>query len=159
MARFPLLLLVPSLLVLAACAPAAVGSRNNPVDLSRQGSVIASPGATVHVLASFPARSFGFGPSPFGDRLAVPIGGGQGVRIGSEFELVDVIAPEGWTWRVEDAWTISYGGRAPGFDVTLRIDVPATARLGGQQLRGALRARATGRTEPVAFVVQVTDRR
>lgn len=159
MARAPLLLLACSLLVLAACAPAAVGSRTNPVDLSRQRSVVASPGASVYVLAAFPARSFGFGADPFSDRLAVPIGGGQGVRIGSEFELTDVIAPEGWTWRVDDAWSIAYGGRAPGFDVTLRIDVPPTTRLGGQQLRGALRARATGRTEPVAFVVQVIDRR
>jgi hypothetical protein len=158
MARAPLLLAC-SLLVLAACAPSAVGSRTNPADLSRDRTVPAAPGETVYVLASFPARSFGFGADPFAERLAVPIGGGEGVRIGSAFEWIDVIAPEGWTWRVEDAWAISYGGRAPGFEVTLRIDVPPTARLGGQQLRGALRARPTGRTEPVAFVVQVTGRR
>jgi len=41
----------------------------------------------------------------------------------------------------------------------LRLDVPADAGLGGQQLRGTLVARSTGGREPVSLVVQVVPRR
>jgi hypothetical protein len=159
MSRTPILLLALAALVLGACAPATLGSRGTPVDLGRDRSATVTAGSTVYALARFPSGSFGLEANPFSERMAVPIGGGSGIRVGSAFELVDVIAPEGWSWRVEDAWVLSQSGRAATIEVTLRLDVPRTARLGGQQLRASIRALSTGGTEPVTFVVQVVDRR
>lgn len=159
MSRTTLLLLASAALVLGACAPTTLGSRSAPVDLDRDRSVTVTAGSTVYAVARFPSGSFGLEERPFSERMAVPIGGGTGIRVGSAFEIVDVIAPEGWSWRVEDAWVLSQIGRPITIEITLRLDVPRTARLGGQQLRGAVRALSTGRTEPVAFVVQVVDRR
>jgi hypothetical protein len=159
MSRTPLLLLVSAALLLGACAPTTLGSRATPVDLDRDRSATIAAGSTVYAIARFPSGSFGLEPRPFPERMAVPIGGGTGVRVGSAFELVDIVAPEGWTWRVEDAWVLLPTERPVTIEVTLRLEVPRTARLGGQQLRASVRALSTGRTEPVTFVVQVVDRR
>lgn len=158
--RRTLLLLAVASAVLAACAPTVVGSRSTPVDLARDRSAVTTRDSAVYALASFPAGSFGFAAGAFSERLAVPVGvDSSGIRISSALELVDVVAPEGWTWRVDDVWSVSREGRPPAFEVTLRLDVPPDARLGGQQIRGTLRAVSTGRSEPVSMVVQVVDRR
>jgi len=147
-------------LALSACAPTAVGSRSTPVDLRRSDRIETTAGSTVYARIAFPSGSFGFRPDAFSDRLAVPVGvDGSGRRVTSALELVDVVAPEGWTWRVDDVWSVVRSGRPPSVEVTLRLDVPANARLGGQPLRATLRAPSTGGREPVAMVVQVTGRR
>jgi hypothetical protein len=146
-------------LALVACAPTTVGSRSTPLDLGRNDRIETTAGATLYARISFPSGAFGFRADAFADRLAVPVGvDGSGIRITSALELVDVVAPEGWRWRVDDVWSVTRAGRPPSFDVTLRLDVPADARLGGQQLRGTLRAPATGGREPVSMVVQVVRR-
>ena len=161
MRRTTLTLLPFVLLVLAAgCAPAVVGSRSNPADLQRDRNVTATPGATVYARSTFPSGAFGLRPGAFSGAFQVPLGvDGSGARVTSEFELVDVVGPSGWTWRLEDVWSEWRGGRPPVLVVTLRLDVPADARLGGQQLRGTLVARSTGGREPVSLVVQVVPRR
>ena len=158
--RTPLALLPWLAAALVACAPALVGSRSAPVDLARDRSVVTSAGSAVYARTSYPSGAFGFAAGAFADRMAVPVGvDGSGIRVTSAFELVDIVAPEGWTWRVDDVWSVARAGRPPSFDVTLRLDVPANARMGGQQLRGTLLARTTGAREPLALVVQVVDRR
>lgn len=160
MSRSPLLILALASVLVVACAPSVVGSRGNPVDLQRGGSVVATPGSSVYAQAVYPSGSFGLTADTFADRMAVPIGvDGAGRRVTSAFELVDVIAPEGWTWRVDDAWSTVRGGRPPSLEITLRLDVPPGARLGGQQVRGAIVALPTGVREPVTMVVQVVSQR
>jgi len=154
--------LVPLLLavLLAACAPAVIGSRSNPVDLQRDRVATATAGATVYVRSTYPSGAFGLRPGAFVGAFSVPLGvDGSGARVTSEFEFVDVVAPDGWVWRLDDVWSESRGGRPPVLVVTLRLDVPAGARLGGQQLRGTLVARSTGGREPVSLIVQVVPRR
>lgn len=160
MRRSPLVLLPLVVLVLAAgCAPAIVGSRSNPVDLQRDRSATATPGSTVYVRSTYPSGAFGLRASAFTGVFQIPLGvDGSGARVTSEFELVDVVAPPGWSWRLEDVWSESRGGRPPVLVVTLRLDVPAGARLGGQQLRGTLVARSTGGREAVSLIVQVVPR-
>ncbi len=143
-------------LLLTACAPTTVGSRSTPLDLGRSDRIEAIAGTTLYARIAFPSGAFGFRSDAFADRLAVPVGvDGSGIRISSALELVDVVAPEGWRWRVDDVWSVTRGNRPPSFEVTLRLDVPADARLGGQQLRGTLRAPSTGGREPVSLIVQV----
>ncbi len=146
--------------LLAACAPTVVGSRSNPVDLQRDRSATATAGATVYVRSTYPSGAFGLRPGAFAGTFAIPLGvDGSGARVTSEFEFVDVIAPDGWTWRLADVWSESRAGLPPVLVVTLRLDVPEGARLGGQQLRGTLVARSTGGREPVSLVVQLVPRR
>jgi len=161
MHRSPLILLAIVLAVLAAgCAPAVVGSRSNPVDLQRDRSVTTTAGATVYARSTYPAGAFGLRAGAFTGAFQVPLGvDGSGARVTSEFELVDVVGPSGWNWRLVDVWSEVRGGRPPVLVATLRLDVPADARLGGQQLRGTLVARSTGGREPVSLVVQVVPRR
>ena len=161
MRRTPLILLTLVLAVLVAgCAPAVVGSRSNPVDLQRDRSATATAGSTVYVRSTFPSGAFGLRADAFEGAFRMPLGvDGSGARVTSEFELVDVVAPAGWNWRLEDVWSESRGGRPPVLVVTLRLDVPADVRLGGQQLRGTLVARSTGGREPISLVVQVMPRR
>jgi len=160
MVRSLLMLLALFSFLAVACAPSVVGSRGNPVDLRRDRSVVATPGSSVYAQVVFPSGSFGLSADAFADRMAIPIGvDGAGRRVTSAFELVDVIAPEGWTWRVDDAWSAVRGGRPPSLEITLRLDVPPGARLGGQQVRATIVARPTGGREPVTMVVQVVPRR
>ncbi|MBW6457476.1 MAG: hypothetical protein K0A98_16460 [Trueperaceae bacterium] len=161
MRRSPLILLAIVLAVLVAgCAPAVVGSRNNPVDLQRDRNVTTTAGATVYARSTFPSGAFGLRAGAFTGAFQVPLGvDGSGARVTSEFELVDVVGPAGWSWRLVDVWSESRGGRPPVLVATLQLDVPADARLGGQQLRGTLVARSTGGREPVALIVQVVPRR
>jgi hypothetical protein len=154
--------LVPLLLaaLLAACAPSVIGSRSNPVDLQRDRSATATAGETVYVRSTYPSGAFGLPAGAFAGVFSIPLGvDGSGARVTSEFEFVDVVAPDGWTWRLDDVWSESRGGRPPVLVVTLRLDVPAGARPGGQQLRGTVVARSTGGREPVSLVVQVVPRR
>jgi len=147
-------------ILVAGCAPAAVGSRSNPVDLQRDRSATATPGSTVYVRSTFRSGAFGLRSNAFAGAFQIPLGSdGSGARVTSEFELVDVVGPSGWTWRLEDVWSESRGGQPRVLVVTLRLDVPADAGLGGQQLRGTLVARSTGGREPVSLVVQVVPRR
>lgn len=147
-------------ILVAGCAPAVVGSRSNPVDLQRDRSATATPGSTVYVRSTYPSGAFGLRADAFRGAFQIPLGvDGSGARVTSEFELIDVVAPAGWSWRLEDVWSESRGGRPPVLVVTLRLEVPADARLGGQQLRGTLVARPTRGREPVSLVVQVVPRR
>jgi len=155
-----LLALLVGALLSAGCAPAVVGSRSNPVDLQRDRSATTTPGSTVYVRSTYPSGAFGLRAGAFTGAFQVPLGvDGSGARVTSEFEFVDVVGPAGWSWQLVDVWSESRGGRPPALVATLRLDVPADARLGGQQLRGTLVARSTGGREPVALIVQVVPRR
>lgn len=146
-------------LLLAACAPTVLGSRGNPVDLRRDRTAVVQPGGTVYVRISFPTGAFGLARDAFADAFAVPLGaGGRGARVTSSFELLDVAAPAGWRWTLDDVWSESRAGQAPALVVTMRIDVPRDARLGGQAVGATLLARPSGGREPVTLVVQVVPR-
>ncbi len=141
-------------LVLAGCAPAVLGSRGTPYDLRRGETAQVAPGGVVYAQLVVPAREFGFDDADFAS-LFVPCGGDASCAVvTSRFELVDVAAPEGWTWRVDRADAVRRPRFATNVDVRLRLDVPADARLGGTQLRARMVAR-TGVSRPVVFVVQV----
>src|SRR3990172_1318768 len=148
-ASFALALLV---LVLAGCAPGALGTRGTPYDLRRGETAQVAPGGTVYAQLLVPARDVGFEDGDFSN-LFVPCGGDTSCAVvTSRFELVDVAAPEGWTWRVDRADAVRRPRFATNVDVRLRLDVPADARLGGTQLRARLVARS-GTSRPVVFVV------
>ena len=141
-------------LVLAGCAPGAVGSRGTPYDLRGGETAQVEPGGVVYAQLLVPAREFGFEDADFAS-LFVPCGGDASCAVvTSRFELVDVAAPEGWTWRVDRADAVRRPRFATNVDVRLRLDVPAGARLGGTQLRARLVA-GSGVSRPVELVVQV----
>jgi hypothetical protein len=148
------LALVLLALVLAACAPTVVGSRGTPYDLRRGETAQVAPGGAVYAQLQLPAREFGLSDSDF-PGLFVPCGGDASCAVvTSRFELVDVAAPEGWTWRVDRADAVRRPRFSTVIDVRLRLEVPADARLGGTQVRARLVTRG-GTARPVAFVVQV----
>jgi hypothetical protein len=140
-------------LVIAGCAPTAVGSRGTPYDLRRGETAQVAPGGVAYAQLEVPASEFGYDDADFSS-LFVPCGGASCAVVTSRFELVDVVAPEGWTWRVDRADAVRRPRFATSVDVRLRLDVPADARLGGTQLRARLVAR-NGTSRPVVLVVQV----
>ncbi len=141
-------------LVVAGCAPAVLGSRGTPYDLRRGETAQSSPGGAVYAQLLLPARDFGLSDDDFSS-LFVPCGGDTSCAVvTSRFELVDVAAPEGWTWRVDRADAVRRPRFATSVDVRLRLDLPADARLGGTQLRARLATRG-GTSTPVVLVVQV----
>lgn len=150
----PFALLALLALVLAGCAPAVLGSRGTPYDLRRGETAQVAPGGVAYAQLDVPASEFGFDDADFSS-LFVPCGGDRSCAVvTSRFELVDVAAPEGWTWRVDRADAVRQPRFATTVDVRLRLDVPADARLGGTQLRARLVAPG-GVARPVALVVQV----
>ncbi len=143
--------------VLAACAPATVGSFATPYDLNSGETARVSPGASVHARATYRTTEFGFPSRGAFEGLYVPCGAeATCLVVTPRFELVDVIAPEGWVWRVERVDAVRRSGRSETLAVTLRLDVPRDAALGGRELRARLRAR-TGESQPVSLVVQVVS--
>lgn len=148
------IVLVLLVLVLAGCAPGALGARGTPYDLRRGETAQVAPGGVAYAQLVVPAREFGFDDDDFAS-LFVPCGGDTSCAVvTSRFDLVDVAAPEGWTWRVDRADAVRRPRFATNVDVRLRLDVPADARLGGIQLRARLVAQ-NGTSRPVVFVVQV----
>lgn len=140
--------------VLAGCAPAVLGSRGTPYDLRAGETAQVAPGGVAYAQLQLPARDFGLDDDDFAS-LFVPCGSDRSCAVvTSRFELVDVAAPEGWTWRVDRADVVRQPRFATTVDVRLRLDVPANARLGGTEMRARLVARG-GATRPVALVVQV----
>lgn len=141
-------------LALASCAPGAVGTRGTPYDLRRGETAQVAPGGVAYAQLVLPASEFGFDDADFAS-LFVPCGGvATCAVVTSRFELLDVAAPEGWTWRVDRADAVRRPRFATSIDVRLRLEVPADARLGGTQLRARLVARS-GVSRPIAQVVQV----
>ena len=141
-------------LVLASCAPAVLGSCGTPYDLRRGETAQVAPGGVAYAQLVLPARELGVDDDDFSS-LFVPCGGDASCAVvTSRFELVDVAAPEGWTWRVDRVDAVRRPRFATNVDVRLRLDVPADARLGGTQLRARLVTRS-GTSRPVVLVVQV----
>ena len=141
-------------LVLVGCAPGALGARGTPYDLRRGETAQVAPGGAVYAQLLLPASDFGLADTDF-TGLFVPCGGDTSCAVvTSRFELVDVAAPEGWTWRVDRADVVRRPRFATTVDVRLRLDVPRDARLGGTQLRARIVTRG-GTTRPVEWVVQV----
>jgi hypothetical protein len=143
-------------LALAACAPSA-GSFATPYDLDGGEAAQVSPGGSVHARATYRTSAFGYPNRGAFEGLYVPCGAQTTcLVVTGRFELVDVIAPEGWVWRVERVDAVRRSGRPETLAVTLRLDVPRDAPLGGRELRARLRAR-TGESVPVSLVVQVVS--
>ncbi len=142
---------------LAACAPTAVGSFATPFDLNTGETARVSPGASVHARATYRTSDLGYPRSGAFEGLYVPCGAQTTCLIVTRhFELVDVIAPEGWVWRVDRVDAVRRSGRPETLAVTLRLEVPRDAALGGREVRARLRA-STGDTVPVSLVVQVVS--
>jgi hypothetical protein len=152
--RLPATVLALFALVLAGCAPGAVGTRGTPYDLRRGETAQVAPGGVVYAQLLLPASELGLADADFSG-LFVPCGGDASCAVvTSRFDLVDVAAPEGWTWRVDRADAVRRPRFATQVDVRLRLDVPAAARLGGTELRARLVTR-DGTARPVALIVQV----
>lgn len=159
MKRFTLPL-VGLMLVLSACAPSVVGSRNNPIDLRRDTTIVVTPGETLYLAKSYPTGAFGLPPGAFASRLSIPLGSsGSLARVGSEFDVVDLVAPEGYRITLDDVWAEARADRAPSIEVRLRLEVPAGARPGGNLIKANVRARATGGREPIEVIVQILQQR
>ena len=141
---------------LAACAP-SVGSFATPYDLNSGESARVTPGGSVHARGTYRTSALGYPNRGAFEGLYVPCGAQTTCLIVTrQFELVDVIAPEGWVWRVERVDAVRRSGRPETLAVTLRLDVPRDADLGGRELRARLRA-GTGESVPVSLVVQVVS--
>ena len=149
----PYLAVVLFALVLAGCAPAVLGSRGTPYDLRSGEAAQVAPGGVVYAQLNVPASELGYEDADFSS-LFVPCGAATCAVVTSRFELVDVVAPEGWRWRVDRADALRRPRFATHVDVRLRLEVPANARLGGTELRARLVAR-NGTSRPVVWVVQV----
>lgn len=141
--------------VLAACAPAAVGDRGNPHRPGVDGAVPVRPGATAFVLVDVPRDAFGLTGDDLATRLA-PWGPNLSrATVTPLFTLRDAVAPDGWTLELDRVVAFLSSSRSTAdVEVTLRVEVPAGARLGGQRLRAAL-ADQRGIRHPIEIVVQV----
>lgn len=144
------------LLVLASCAPGAAGSGpGSPFQLPSNDPAQVSPGRSLYLRQTFPASAFNFTEADLQWRW-VPLGTrGLTANLTSEFQVVDMVMPEGWSWRLDNARVDSRDGTSPTYTVTLRVDVPAGARLGGQRISATVVTPRTGRRQNVAVVVQV----
>jgi hypothetical protein len=154
--RFTLLLLP---LLLVACLPTTAGGPGNPIALERQASATTPPGGTLYARATFPYGAFRLPSDAFAGTFVLPLGQqGSTRRVTSEFDLVDIRAPEGWTWQLDTVMAEARVGRAPELVVTLRLTIPPGARPGGQQLAADILSRSTGARQRVSMVVQVVPR-
>lgn len=154
-ARRSLVSLAAFALLLAACAPAVLGSRSNPVDLRHTDRVPAVPGSTVYVLVPFDHGSFGYRPDDLSGRW-IPWGAdAAAASVTALFSVGDVLAPDGWRLSIDQVRAFDRRGRTGvAFEATLILDVPSGARLGGQRVRATLEARNGGR-ETFELIVQV----
>lgn len=147
-------------LLLLACAPGAVGSANRPIDLASASTLTMSPGDTLYMRLSGPPERFRLGAEVFANTFALPLGPDGSVRqITREFSLVDIRAPEGWSWRVESARVEDRPGSPVRLEVVLRLDVPRDARFGGVPISADLLARSSNVRERVSLVAQVVPQR
>jgi hypothetical protein len=152
--RLPFAIVVASLLV-AGCAPTTAGSRDAPVDLRTNPIVTATRASTTFVLAAFDHGAFGYTGADLAGRW-IPWGPeGAAAYVTPLFSLREVVAPDGWVLEIDQVRAFDLPRRSGvAIEATLRLEVPAGARLGGQRLRAQLDAR-NGRSQPIVIVVQV----
>jgi len=145
-----------ALLVLGACAPTTLGTRNSPYDVDRDGPVAVRAGASVYVEASVAPSVFALTQADLASRLT-PWGEGRArASITPLLEVRDVIAPDTWDVALERA--VAYlDARRPEaqVDVMLRIAVPSDARPGGYRVRADV-VDQRGRRTTIEVVVQVS---
>ncbi len=156
--RFPLAriaVLAAALSLLAACAPATLGDRSNPYRPGVDGAASARPGSAVFVQIDVARDVFGLTADDLAMRLA-PWGPNLArATVTPLFDLRDVVAPDGWDVELDRAVAFLSSNRSTAdVEVTLRVDVPSGARLGGQRLRATL-ADERGNRHVIEFVVQV----
>jgi predicted small secreted protein len=146
-------------LLLVACAPTTAGGAGNPIDLQRQSSATTPAASTLYARASFPYEAFRLPFDAFLGAFVLPLGQqGSTRRVTSEFDLIDVRAPEGWVWQLDTVMAEARVGRAPEVVATLRLSIPPGVRPGGQQLAADIVSRSTGARQRVNLVVQVVPR-
>jgi hypothetical protein len=147
--------LAAALSLLAACAPATVGDRSNPYRPGVDGAASARPGSTVFVRIDVARDVFGLTGDDLAMRLT-PWGTNLSrATVTPLFDLRDVVAPDGWGVELDRVVAFLSGSRSTAdVEATLRVDVPAGARLGGQRLRATL-ADERGNRHTIEFVVQV----
>lgn len=147
-----------AVLLLASCAPTALGSRSNPHRLDRDGPLALRVGDTGYVRVDVPRSVFALTSDVLGGRLA-PWGENLSrATVTPLFELRDVVAPDGWS--VELASAVAYlrtTQREADLEVVLRVSAPAAARAGGQRVRADI-VDQRGRRYGVEVVVQVAPR-
>ncbi len=140
---------------MAACAPATLGDRSNPYRPGVDGAASVRPGSAVFVQIDVARDVFGLTADDLAMRLT-PWGTNLSrATVTPLFELRDVVAPDGWDVELDRVVAYLSGNRPTAdVEVTLRVDVPGGARLGGQRLRATL-ADERGNRHAIEFVVQV----
>jgi len=157
--RRTLVMLLALALLAAACAPTTAGGAGNPINLQRQTSATTLADSSVFVRTSYALEAFRLTTDDFASSFVLPMGTrGSTRRVTSDFELRDVRAPEGWSWRLETVMLETLAGRSPELIATLRLSVPPGTRPGGQQVAVDLVSRTTGARQRVELVVQVIPR-
>jgi hypothetical protein len=148
---------VATLLLVAGCAPAALGTPGNPFQLREDRAVVTRAATTVHVVAPFEAGAFGYRVADLPGRW-IPWGATASMaQLTPLFELRDVVAPDGWGVTLETVRGFDRPNETRigiSVEATLVVEVPPGARQGGQRLRAVLEAR-NGRRQTVELVVQV----
>lgn len=141
--------------LLAACAPTTLGDRSNPYRAGIDGPASARAGDTVYVRVDVPRAVFGLTEEDLGMRLT-PWGPNLSrATVTPLFELRDVVVPDGWDLALDRAVAYLSATRPEAeVEATLRVSVPAGARLGGQRVRAVL-VDQRDRRHAIEFVVQV----
>jgi hypothetical protein len=141
--------------VLAACAPAALGARSAPHRLDRDGPVAVRPGDRVFVQYDAAPAVFELGQADLAPRWQPWTPNVARAIASHRFSVRDVVAPDGWDLSLDRVVAYLSAGRpAADLEIILRLDVPADARLGGQRVQAQV-VDLSGRAAPVEIVVQV----
>ena len=150
-----MLALLAVTLVLAACAPATLGDRSAPYRLNRDGPAAVRPGDRVYLQLDVPGAVFGVREADLATRWQPWTPNVARAVATHRFTVRDVIAPDGWELSLDRVVAYLRAGRNEAeLEVTLRLQVPSDARLGGQRVR-ALLVDVSGRTSPLEIVTQV----
>jgi hypothetical protein len=147
-------IVVASLLV-AGCAPTAQGTRANPFDLRTDRTVTTTRASTSFVVVAFEHGDFGYRAADLRGRW-IPWGAeGAAATVTPLFSIRDLVAPDGWNLEIDQVRAFDHPRRTGvAIEATLRLEVPAGARLGGQRIRALLHAR-NGDSRPVEIIVQI----
>jgi len=149
------LALLAATLVLAACAPATLGDRSAPHRLDRDGPVAIRPGDQAYLQLDVPRDVFGVREADLAPRWQPWTPNVARAVATQRFTIRDVIAPDGWELSLDRVVAYLRAGRSEAeLEVTLRLQVPADARLGGQRVR-ALLVDVSGRSSSFEIVTQV----
>lgn len=159
------LVAVASLFLLAACAPAALGTSSGNPFPAAAGSASVKRGETIYVRIDFPLAGFDLAPSGLRPAMWVPSGYDSEIGdVTGQFSLGELRIAEGWQLRLLLMRAERSSERGSGaFDAdrtvysmwaVFEVTAPEEAIPGPYRLRGTLRERGGGE-QSVSFMVEL----